>query len=163
MKSIIFLGASSKCSTRERLLDASPSWGSTMSTIAWAAATSQTCSLEGPAKGHFGDFANNGQSLSSAVQVLTSLGRSQLLLKLGFLLFKTLDPLFHLINFSRVLPVSFIKLVPSIESLIRMLGDFSILLSQGVPVIHGLIQSMRLQEGPVGNILQTQNMICQRS
>ena len=96
-------------------------------------------------------------------KVLTSLNRSQLLLKLGFLLFKTLDPLFHLINFSRVLPVSFIKLVPSIESLIKMLRNFSILLKQGVPVVHSLIQSMRLQERPIGNILQSQNMICQIS
>ena len=98
-------------------------------------------------------FANNGQKLSSAVQVLTVLGSLHLLLKLGFLYFKTLDLLFHLINFSRMLSVSFIKLVPSSESLIKTFGNFGILLSQGVPVVHDLIQSMRLQERPVGNIL----------
>ena len=79
-------------------------------------------------------------------KVLTSLNRSQLLLKLGFLLFKTLDPLFHLINFSRMLSVSFIKLVPSSERLIKALGNLCILLSHGFSVINSLIQSLRLQE-----------------
>ena len=74
----------------------------------------------------------------------------QLLLKIGFLFFKTLDLLFHFINFSRVLSVSFIKLVPHIESLVKALGNLGILLRKEVLIVYSLIQSMRLQERSVG-------------
>ena len=112
-------------------------------------------------KGHFSGYTTTGQRLSIGVLVLTSLGSLQLFLKLGFLFFKALDLLFHLIKFSHVLTVSFIKLVPCSESFIKTLGNFCILLCQGVPIVYSLIQSMRLQERPIGNILQTQHMICQ--
>ena len=52
-----------------------------------------------------------------------------------------------------MLSVGFIKLVPHRESLIKALDDLSILLSQEVPVVYGLIQSMIFQERLVGNIL----------
>ena len=56
-------------------------------------------------------------------------------------------------NLSCMLPVSFIKLVPHIERLVKALGNLGILLNQGVLVVYGLIQSMRLQERPVDNVL----------
>ena len=55
-----------------------------------------------------------------------------------------------------MLMISFIKLVPSSKSFIKMRGNFCILLSQGVPIVYSLIQSLRLQEGLIGNILQVQ-------
>jgi len=59
--------------------------------------------------------------------------------------------------------VSFIKLVPSSERFIKTLGNFSILLIQGVLIIYGLIQSLEFQERPIGNILQIQQMMRQIS
>ena len=94
-----------------------------------------------------------GQRLPGIFRVLTSLRSLQLLLKLGLLCLQALDVLFQFPNLSRMLPVSFIKLVPHIEHLVKALGNLGILLNQGVPVVYGLIQSMRLQERPVGNIL----------
>ena len=76
--------------------------------------------------------------------MLTSLGSLQLLLELGFLFFEALDLLFHLVKFSRVLTVSFIKLVPCGENFIKTFCNFCILLSQGVPIVYGLIQRLRL-------------------
>ena len=76
------------------------------------------------------------------IQILTGLGSLQLFLELGFLVFKALDLLFHLIKLSRMFTVSFIKLVPCSKSFIKMLGNFSIFLIQGVPIIYGLIQSL---------------------
>ena len=95
------------------------------------------------------------------IQVLTGLGSLQLFLELGFFLLKALDLMLHLVKLSRVLTVSFIKFVPCSESFIKTLGNFCILLCQGVPIVYSLIQSMRLQERSIGNILQTQHMICQ--
>ena len=97
------------------------------------------------------------------IQVLTGLDSLQLFLDLGPLFFKALDLLFHLIKFTRMFTVSFIKLVACSESLIKMFGNFCILLSQGFSIVNGLIQSLRLQEGLIGNILQVKQMICQIS
>ena len=94
-----------------------------------------------------------GQRLPGIFRVLTSLRSLQLLLKLGLLCLQALDVLFQFPNLSRMLPVSFIKLVPHIESLVKALGNFGILLNQGVLVVYGLIQSMRLQERLVSNVL----------
>ena len=77
----------------------------------------------------------------------------QLFLELGFFFLKALDLLFHLIKFSCVLTVSFIKLVPCSKSFIKTLGNLYILLCQGVPIVYSLIQSLRLQERSIGNIL----------
>ena len=77
----------------------------------------------------------------------------QLFLKSGFLLFQALDSLFQFISLSRMLSVSFIKLVPHSESLVKALNNLGILLRQEVPVVYSLIQNMRLQERPVGNVL----------
>ena len=82
-----------------------------------------------------------------------SLNSLQLLLEFGLLIFQALDFLFQFPNLSRMLSVSFIKLVPHIERLVKALGNLGILLNQGVPVVYGLIQSMRLQERPVDNVL----------
>ena len=90
------------------------------------------------------------------VQVLTGLGSLKLFLELGFFVLKALDLLFHLIKLSSMLTVSFIKLVMCSKRLIKALGNFCILLSQGFPVINNLIQSPRLKEGSIGNILQIQ-------
>jgi len=76
--------------------------------------------------------------------VLTNLGSLQLFLELGFLFFEALDLLLHLIKFSRVFTVSFIKLIPCSESLIKTFVNFCIFLSQGVPIVYGLIPRLRL-------------------
>ena len=76
------------------------------------------------------------------IQELTSLGSLQLFLELGFFFLKALDLLFHLKKLSSVFAVSFIKLVPCSKSFIKTLGNLSILLSQGVSIIYGLIQSL---------------------
>ena len=93
------------------------------------------------------------------IQILTGLGSLQLFSELGFFLLKALDLLFHLIKFSRMFTVGFIKLVPCGKSFIKMLGNFSILLIQGIPIIYGLIQSLGFQKRPIGNILQVQQMM----
>ena len=95
-------------------------------------------------QGYFSNYSITVEILSSGVQVLTSLGSLELFLKLGFLYFKALDLLLHLIKFSFVLTVSFIKLIPCSESFIKMFCNLCILLSQGVVIICGLIYSMRL-------------------
>ena len=77
---------------------------------------------------HFSDFANNGLRLPGTIRVLTGLGKLQLFLKSGFLLFQALESLFQFISLSRMLSVSFIKLVPHRESLIKVLGNPRILL-----------------------------------
>ena len=69
------------------------------------------------------------------IQVLTSLGSLQLFLELGFFFLKALDLLFHLIKLLRMFMVSFIKLVPCSKSFIKTLGNLSIFLIQGVPII----------------------------
>jgi len=79
-------------------------------------------------QGYFSEYA---KYYLVKIQVLTCLGSLQLFLELGFLFFKALDLLFHLIKLSRMFTVSFIKLVPCNESLIKTLGNFCILLSQG--------------------------------
>jgi len=43
-----------------------------------------------------------------------------------------------------MLSVSFIKLVPHSESLIKALGNLGILFGQVVPVVHGLIQKREI-------------------
>ena len=77
----------------------------------------------------------------------------QLLLEFGLLIFQALDLLFQFPNLSRMLSVSFIKLVPHIESLVKALGNLGILLRKEVLIFYSLIQSMRLQERSVGNVL----------
>ena len=106
---------------------------------------------------HLSDYPIISEILSKRrFKYFTGLGSLQLFLKLGFLLFKALDLQFHVIKLSRMFSVSFIKLIPSSERLIKALGNFCILLSQGFPVINNLIQSPRLKEGSIGNILQMQ-------
>ena len=95
----------------------------------------------------------NGQRLAGIFRVFTSLGSLQLLLEFGFIIFQALDLLLLFPNLSRMLSVHIIKLVPHIEILVKALGNLGILLNQGVPVVYSLIQSMILQERPVGNIL----------
>ena len=90
-------------------------------------------------QGYFSNYAIIGEILSSGIQVLTRLGSSELFLKLGFFLFKALDLMLHLVKLSRVLTVSFIKFVPCSESFIKIFCNFCIILSQGVPIIYGLI------------------------
>ena len=87
-------------------------------------------------QGYFSEYAKYYQV---KIQVLTSLGSMQLFLEFGFLFFKALDLLFHLIKFSRMFTVSFIKLVACSESLIKSFGNFCILLSQGFSIVNGLI------------------------
>jgi len=86
---------------------------------------------------HFSDFANNSLRLPGTIRVHTGLGKLQLFLKSGFLLFQALDSLFQFISLSRMLSVGFIKLVPHRESLIKVLGNPGILLGQGVPCCPG--------------------------
>jgi len=154
-----FLGASSKCSTKDLLLD-NPSSESTISTMTWATATSRVWSLDEPASRAY-------QWLSQLVEkycqekdrVLIGLGSLQLFLKLGFLLFKALDLQFHVIKLSRMFSVSFIKLIPSSERLIKALGNFCILVGQSSLIVNSMIQSLRFKEGSIGNILQVQQMM----
>ena len=73
------------------------------------------------------------------IQVLTGLGSLQLFLELGFFLLKALDLMLHLVKLSRVLTISFIKFIPYSESFIKTFCNLCILLSQGVPIVYGLI------------------------
>ena len=52
-----------------------------------------------------------------------------------------------------MLSVGLVKLVPLIKTLIKPLGDHGILLSKKLLVIQSLVQSTRLQERPIGNVL----------
>ena len=85
---------------------------------------------------HFSDFTNNSQRLPSTIRVLTGLGRLQLFLKFGLLLFQALDLLLQFINLSHMLSVSIIKLVSHSKSLIKALSNLCILLGQEVSVVH---------------------------
>ena len=75
-------------------------------------------------------------------QVLTGLGSLQLFLEFGFLLLKALDLLLHLIKFSSMLSIRFIKLVPCSKGFIKVFGNQCILLLQGFPIVNSLIQSL---------------------
>ena len=99
----------------------------------------------------FSEYATIDKILSREDSITCRL--LQLFLELGFFFLKALDLLFHLIKLSRMFKVSFIKLVPCDKSFIKMLGNFSIFLIQGVPIIYGLIQSLGFQGRPIGNIL----------
>ena len=88
----------------------------------------------------FSEYATNYKILSREDSITYRL--LQLFLELGFFFLKALDLLFHLIKLSCMFTVSFIKLVPCSKSFIKTLGNLSILLSQGVPIIYCLIQSL---------------------
>ena len=154
-----FLGASSKCSTKDLLLD-DPSSESTISTMTWATATSRVWSLDEPASRAYQWLCQSLEKYYQAKdQVLTGLRSLQLFLEFGFLLLKALDLLLHLIKLSSTLSVRFIKLIPCSKGFIKALGNFCILLSQGFSVINSMIQSLILQEGSIGDILQVQKMM----
>ena len=154
-----FLGASSKCSTKDLLLD-DPSSESTISTMTWATATSRVWSLDEPASRAYQWLCQSLEKYYQAKdQVLTGLRSLQLFLEFGFLLLKALDLLLHLIKLSSMLSVRFIKLIPCSKGFIKALGNFCILVGQSSPIVNSMIQSLRFKEGPIGNFLQGQQIM----
>ena len=107
----------------------------------------------------FSEYATIDKILSREDSSTYRLGQSTVVFGAWFILLKAPNLLFHLIKLSSMLTVSFIKLVPCSKGLIKALGNFYILLSQGFPVINSMIQSLRFKEGSIGNILQVQQMM----
>ena len=105
-------------------------------------------------QGYFSDHAIIGKILSREDSSTYRLGQSTVVFGAWFILLKAPNLLFHLIKLSRMFTVSFIKLVPCSKRFIKASGNFCILLSQCFSIINSLIQSLRLQEGLIGNFLQ---------
>ena len=80
-------------------------------------------------------------------------------MKLRLLFLQALDLLLEEISFLSMLSVGLVKLVPLIKTLIKPLGDHGILLSKKLLVIQSLVQSTRLQERPIGNVLRKEEDI----
>ena len=115
--------------------------------------------LKNLVEGYFSNYYWQS-NIKTTDRVLTSLSSLQLFLKPGIFFlklwpffFKALNLSLHITKFQMMLLVCFIKLVPSSKRFIQSFGNHGILLLQGFLIIYSLIQSLRLQERSIGNIL----------